>query len=136
MTLHGPLRTLSIVLPFGSLSKTLEQPYRPRVFVYISQISNEAHSTKKHEYWWWIRQCQVLKTLSKFSVFVKTTQILYNVIRPMSDFGKRKKQTFMHTQWKRWSRNGLWLTVTIILNNFLYEKKMWSCNFFSIKNTC
>lgn len=46
MTLHGPLRTLSIIPPFGSLSKTLEQPYRPRVFVYISQISNEAHSTK------------------------------------------------------------------------------------------
>lgn len=45
MTLHGPLRTLSIVPPFGSLSKTLEQPYRPRV-LFISQISNEAHSTK------------------------------------------------------------------------------------------
>lgn len=45
MTLHGPLRTLSIIPPFGSLSKTLEQPYRLRVF-FISQIFNEAHSTK------------------------------------------------------------------------------------------
>lgn len=39
----------------------------------------------------------------------------------------------MHTQWKRWSRNGLWLTLTVTFNNFLYEKKCGLIIFFLLK---
>lgn len=96
MTLYGPLRTLSIISPFGSLSKTLEQPYRPRVFFFfLSQISNEAHSTKSRIL---VMDSTVSsskdpeKVLTLCQVILNYTVNSLLFIRPMSDFGKKKKK--------------------------------------------
>lgn len=94
MTLYGPLRTLSIISPFGSLSKTLEQPYRLRVF-FLSQISNEAHSTKSRIL---VMDSTVSssedpeKVLTLCQVILNYTVNSLLFIRPMSDFGKKKKK--------------------------------------------
>lgn len=99
MTLYGPLRTLSIISPFGSLSKTLEQPYRPRVFFFLSQISNEAHSTKKQI----LRMDSTVsgskdpeKVLTLCQVILNYTVNSLLFIRPMSDFGKKKKKNHLY----------------------------------------
>lgn len=132
MTLYGPLRTLSIISPFGSLSKTLEQPYRLRVFFFYHRYLMK-HIQQNHGYWWWIQQCQVLKTLRKSSLFVKlssTTRLIpYYLSDPCRTLERRKKKHLYILN----ERDGQGLITNINCNIhrlFVWKKKCGLINFF------